>query len=160
MRTTTHGDGALSRRVVMIGGLSLGAFSAVAPGPAGAQSAPVTLSAPEAEARAAAGEILLIDVRTPGELAASGSPAAAAHVDMRSPEFGQQLMALVDGDQSRPVAFICASGARSGRVSSFLAANGFTDVYDVSEGMMGSQAGPGWLARGLPIRSVGSETEN
>jgi hypothetical protein len=32
-------------------------------------------------------------------------------------------------------------------------ARGFTNVYNVSEGMAGSKAGPGWIRRGLPIES-------
>jgi len=30
-------------------------------------------------------------------------------------------------------------------------AQGFTQVYNVKEGMVGSTAGPGWLKRGLPV---------
>lgn len=30
-------------------------------------------------------------------------------------------------------------------------APGFTQVYHVAEGMTSSQAGPGWIKRGLPI---------
>jgi hypothetical protein len=29
---------------------------------------------------------------------------------------------------------------------------GFTNVTNVSEGMLGSRAGPGWLKRNLPIK--------
>jgi hypothetical protein len=31
-----------------------------------------------------------------------------------------------------------------------LAEAGFTSVHDISEGMIGGQNGPGWLARALP----------
>jgi hypothetical protein len=30
-------------------------------------------------------------------------------------------------------------------------AAGFTRILDVPEGMVGSAAGPGWIARGLPV---------
>jgi len=30
-------------------------------------------------------------------------------------------------------------------------AQGFMQVYNVKEGMVGSAAGPGWLKRGLPV---------
>jgi len=30
---------------------------------------------------------------------------------------------------------------------------GFTQVYNVKEGMAGSAAGPGWIARGLPLQA-------
>ena len=32
-----------------------------------------------------------------------------------------------------------------------LEARGFTRVYNVKEGMVGSGAGPGWIKRGLPV---------
>lgn len=28
---------------------------------------------------------------------------------------------------------------------------GFTQVYNIREDMIGSDAGPGWIARGLPV---------
>ena len=31
--------------------------------------------------------------------------------------------------------------------------NGFTRNYKLSEGMFGSSAGPGWLKRGLPVKT-------
>jgi hypothetical protein len=34
-----------------------------------------------------------------------------------------------------------------------LASAGFTDVLDVPEGMLGSGAGPGWIASALPLRA-------
>lgn len=36
-------------------------------------------------------------------------------------------------------------------VARALSRYGYTRVYDVPEGMSGSRAGPGWLARGLPV---------
>jgi rhodanese-related sulfurtransferase len=30
---------------------------------------------------------------------------------------------------------------------------GFTQVYNIDEGMVGSSAGPGWIARGLPVEA-------
>ena len=48
-------------------------------------------------------------------------------------------------------ALICRTGNRTGQVQKFLQAQGFTNVLNVSEGMAGSGAGPGWARRGLPI---------
>jgi rhodanese-related sulfurtransferase len=36
-------------------------------------------------------------------------------------------------------------------VQRYLQSQGFTQVYNVKEGMAGSGAGPGWLKRGLPV---------
>ena len=66
--------------------------------------------------------------------------------------FLQKLDAAVAGDKTRPVALICAGGVRSALVARALANYGFSRVYDVSEGMEGSRAGPGWLARKLPLK--------
>ena len=40
--------------------------------------------------------------------------------------------------------------------SSALAEAGYTQVYNIREGMLGSPDGPGWLARGLPTDPCGS----
>lgn len=109
-----------------------------------------TLDAETAFQRAAAGELILIDIRQPEEWAETGSPEGAHRLDLRSPDFLDRLAALTDGDTNRPIALICASGGRSSRMAKALTEAGFTNVLDVSEGMLGSSAGPGWLARGLP----------
>jgi hypothetical protein len=36
------------------------------------------------------------------------------------------------------------------RVQRLLSASGFSQVHDISEGMLGGEYGPGWLARSLP----------
>jgi rhodanese-related sulfurtransferase len=109
------------------------------------------LSAPEAAARVAAGTLLLVDIRRPDEWAATGSAEGAARLDMREPGFIDALAAAAGGDRGRPIALICAAGVRSARMAARLRAAGFTQVFDVPEGMRGSAAGPGWLARGLPL---------
>jgi rhodanese-related sulfurtransferase len=110
-----------------------------------------TLDAPTAFQRAATGEIVLVDIRQPEEWGQTGSPRGAHRLDMRRPDFIAALTDLAGGDRSRPVAVICATGGRSARLANALTESGFTQVLDVSEGMLGSSAGPGWIARGLPI---------
>ena len=61
-------------------------------------------------------------------------------------------LTAVGGDKSKPVALICASGTRSNRAHRFLESQGFTNLYDVREGMMGRGDAPGWLKRGLPTQ--------
>lgn len=140
----------LSRRVVLalpLAVLAVGTgYTLLRPAIAGP-----TLDAETAFQRATAGELLLIDIRQPDEWAETGSPRGAQRLDLRSPDFIDQLTALANGDTSRPIALICARGGRSARTAKALTDAGFTDVLDVSEGMLGSAAGPGWLARGLPV---------
>ena len=110
-----------------------------------------TLDAETAFQRVKAGEIVLVDIRQPEEWAATGSPQGAHRLDMRRADFLKALAALVDGDRSRPIALICASGGRSARMATALTDARFSNVADISEGMLGSSAGPGWMARGLPV---------
>lgn len=112
------------------------------------------ITAPDAHQQHSDGELLLVDVRTPGEWAESGIAAGAAAIAMQDPELGPKLMELMEGDKSRPIALICRTGVRSGRVAHAMLSAGFTQVYSVGEGMFGSSAGPGWLARGLPIEQL------
>ncbi len=112
---------------------------------------PSRLGAPEAQTMAADGSILLIDIRTPGEWMKSGLPEGAKGLTVTGPEFVDQLLKLMDGDKTKPVALICATGNRTSQVQQYLLANGFTQIADVNEGMMGNPtSGPGWLLRGLP----------
>ncbi len=108
------------------------------------------LDAAEAFRRAEAGEILLVDIRTPEEWARTGSPTPAHRLDMRRKDFLAALADLAGGDPARPIALICATGGRSARLARALEQAGFSQVLDVAEGMLGSSAGPGWIARGLP----------
>lgn len=109
------------------------------------------LTASQAFAQAASGKILFIDIRTPEEWEQTGSGAGAKRLDMRREDFVSELDKLLQGDKSKPVAFICARGVRSSRLSQALRESGYTAVIDVPEGMLGSYAGPGWLERGLPV---------
>jgi rhodanese-related sulfurtransferase len=67
--------------------------------------------------------------------------------------FLNEVLAKVGGDRTAPIALICRTGNRTTQVHRFLKAQGFTQVYNVREGMAGSGAGPGWLARRLPVEA-------
>ncbi|MCB4455436.1 rhodanese-like domain-containing protein [Leisingera sp. McT4-56] len=109
------------------------------------------LTAKEAFALAQAGEITLVDIRTPREWRASGVPAGSHQIDMRRPDFIEALQAAAGPDPAAPVALICARGVRSARMTLALAEAGYSNVIDVPEGMLGSGAGPGWIAGNLPV---------
>lgn len=102
--------------------------------------------------------VVLVDVRTPAEWKQTGVPSGAARISVTQHPQGERgfvadVLALVDGDRNRPIAVICRTGRRSARAERLLERNGFTHVYNVVEGMAGSSAGPGWLARGLPTEA-------
>ena len=122
-----------------------------------AASADPDLTAPEAAAAVSAGKITLIDIRTPPEWKETGVAKGAQLINMLHPQgapgFTNALLDKVKGDKNAPIALICRTGNRTTQVQRFLQAQGFTQVYNVSEGMAGSRAGPGWLARKLPVDS-------
>jgi len=132
-----------------VGGLLglLGGFSAGAAEPG--------LSPVDASTLTAAGKITLVDVRTPAEWRESGVPPGAKRLDYRNRSgdaaFVEQIAAMVGGNRAAPLAIICRSGNRSAQVQTLLIQNGFSHVLNVSEGMWGGAAGPGWLRRGLPV---------
>ncbi len=139
------------RRRVFLAGAGLAAIAGLAtllPQRVGAAPA---LTAPEALERAASGAILLVDIRQPDEWRDTGLGQGARPLDMRRRDFETALLDLAGGDRTRPIALICARGGRSAWLARRLAAAGFTTVIDVPEGMLGSRAGPGWIARGLPV---------
>ena len=115
------------------------------------------LAAPDAAAAVAAGKITLIDIRTPPEWKETGVAKGAKLINMLHPQgasgFTNALLDQVKGDRNAPIALICRTGNRTTQVQRYLQSQGFTQVYNVKEGMAGSGAGPGWLKRGLPVEA-------
>lgn len=144
-----------ARRGVLTGGLAVGglAVATVATAQWFNVAGEITdgkLSVRDAHAAAASGAITLVDIRRPDEWARTGVGQGAVPIDMRDRDFIDQLLTYVT-DKNAPVALICARGVRSRGMTRKLTAAGFTNIIDVPEGMLGSGAGPGWLASGLPI---------
>lgn len=109
------------------------------------------LSAPEAAARVASGDLVLLDIRSPEEWEETGLAQGAWPVSMHRPEFAGELQGIVSRYGAERVALICATGGRTGHVAEVLARNGISGVADVSEGMFGNEDASGWIARGLPV---------
>ncbi len=155
-RQPSEPDGGwLSRRGVLMGAFVLFGAGAIAglawlgrPAPKHDQP---RLTATEAFAAAGAGEITLVDIRTPREWRSTGVPVGSVQIDMRRDDFPEALARALNGDRSAPVALICARGVRSARMVGMLAEAGFSQILDVPEGMLGSRAGPGWIAGNLPV---------
>lgn len=120
---------------------------------ASALAADLDLSPEEALAKAQAGEIRLIDIRTPPEWRQTGVAPTAQRLDMTDPKFVEQLLNALNGDKAAPIALICRTGSRSGYAQKQLQKLGFTQVYNIPEGMIGNPTGPGWIRRGLPVDS-------
>ena len=128
------------------------AFLVLLLGAIGARAQP-DISAPQAFERMKQGGLLIIDVRTPEEWRETGVIPGARRVDFyRGPQtLLKFVLETVGGDRNAPIAFVCHSGSRSIQAQKYLQSQGFTQVYNLKEGMAGSAAGPGWLNRPLPV---------
>lgn len=142
-------DSGITRRTAVTGLASMALIAL----PAKASAVEI-IDAQSAHARAEAGAVLLVDIRTPEEWRETGVPESAVAITMHSQDFLIRLEEAVAGDRTRPIALICARGNRSRFVADELARRGYTNLLDVSEGMVGSPSGPGWISRGLPLRAV------
>ena len=105
------------------------------------------------------GKLTIIDIRRPAEWRETGMPDTSVGISLQNflkkirKQFPNDVFAALDGDQSRAVALICASGGRSAYAVGLLQEAGFVNVYDISGGMRGNGQAPGWMARNLPIVS-------
>jgi rhodanese-related sulfurtransferase len=117
-----------------------------------------TIVSPDQALRLArGGQVTIIDIRRPDEWRQTGLPAGAERATVRFSrgpnEFLRKNAKLTQDAKSRPIALICAAGVRSGFAAKLLASRGYTQVLDISEGMLGNGHGAGWLARNLPINT-------
>lgn len=106
--------------------------------------APATLENLDAQRFKAAAEAkhgLLLDVRTPGEVA-RGKLAGASVIDFNGGKFEQKVALLA---KDKPIFVYCASGNRSGQAAAQMQKLGFREVYNLTGGMRA------WNAAGLPV---------
>lgn len=113
------------------------------------------LTAVEAREMAASGRAVLIDIRRPDEWRATGIPAGAKRADASQKDgpagFLHDVLEITADRRDVTLVLICRTGNRTARARAFLLSKGFTTVYHVKEGVAGSEAGPGWFKRGLPV---------
>jgi phage shock protein E len=86
-------------------------------------------------------EVVLIDVRTPGEYA-SGFIPGAVNIDFKSDDFGQRLDSL---DKSRTYMLYCAGGGRSDRAAELMKEKEFKNVRSLEGGLSA------WTESGLAV---------
>lgn len=116
-------------------------------------TAPDTLAALRADA------IRLVDVRSREEWQETGLAEGAWPISLHEKRFENRLFAARDLAGDRDIALICATGGRTAAIMRALRRAKYTGFIDVSEGMLGSRAGPGWIATGLPIVSMDQALE-
>lgn len=115
------------------------------------------LAAPDAYAQAQAGKLTLIDIRRPEAWRQTGVAKNALRINMAHPQgaagFVGQVAVEVGGDRNSPIGLICRTRNRTTQMQQALRKAGFTQVYNIKEGMAGSSAGAGWIARGLSVEA-------
>lgn len=113
------------------------------------------ISAEEALAMTRSGQAILIDIRTPDEWRQTGIPSGARRANASDPQgpaaFLQEVLDIVGDQRTQAIAIICRTGNRTTKARAFLMSKGFAEVYNVKEGVAGSDAGDGWFKRGLPV---------
>ncbi len=138
-----------SRRVFLTGAIAAVA-AGIALNAAPVQAGEATMTPPEAHMAAVAGDIILVDIRTPPEWAQTGIGEGAIALDMTQKDFVDSLVKLRNTYPEKPIAVICRTGNRSGYVFDALTKQGFPGLVNVPEGMAGGRNGKGWIPRGLP----------
>ena len=107
------------------------------------------IPADEAWELAGQGRLTIIDIRTPQEWRQTGVAEGVVRINMLHPNgpsgFAAEVLRQVDGDRDAPIGLICRTGNRTTQVQRYLLSQGFTQVYNIREGMAGSAAGPGEL---------------
>ena len=88
---------------------------------------------------------IVLDVRTPGEVA-KGKLAGASVIDFTAPKFEQKVSLMA---RDKPVFVYCHSGGRSGQAVALMTKLGFTKVYNLGGGISA------WKAAGLPVEAGG-----
>jgi rhodanese-related sulfurtransferase len=86
--------------------------------------------------------VMLIDVRTPTEIARGGIPGA------RSIPLHLLPLHLEHLNDERPLVFYCQSGARSAQACAFLAGRGRQRLFNLRGGIIG------WVQSGHPVGQV------
>lgn len=86
-------------------------------------------------------DLLVLDVRTPNEVAA-GKIENATVVDFQGATFNSIIDQL---DKAQPVLVYCAVGGRSGTTVKMMKEKGFKEVYNLSGGIQA------WAAAGKPL---------
>jgi rhodanese-related sulfurtransferase len=116
----------------------------------------VTMPVAEAHAKALAGEIVLVDVRTPQEWKETGIPATAHAITMHQDArpFLSALKNALGNNLEKPLAIICRTGNRTSSLYPELKRAGFKSVINVVEGVAGGPYGAGWSKSGLPLRDA------
>lgn len=85
---------------------------------------------------------VVVDLRTPEELAQQGKIAGAVEIDYFSDNFEPAIQAL---DTGKVYLLYCAGGGRSGETAEIMRDLGFKQIYNLKEGFKG------WAKQKMPV---------
>ena len=74
-------------------------------------------------------DIIVIDVRTPEEIAEIGAIEGSTNIDFKAADFKEKVSSL---DKSKEYILFCRTGNRSGQASQIMADLGFSNVNNLS----------------------------
>ncbi|MFT5512213.1 MAG: rhodanese-related sulfurtransferase [Bacteroidia bacterium] len=77
-------------------------------------------------------DVVMVDVRTPGEVADGYIKGASHFIDFYGDDFQEKVKGL---DKSKTYVIYCRSGGRSGKAAEFMVENGFKTVYNLEGGI-------------------------
>ncbi len=107
-----------------------------------AQNQQKDLSAEEFNKKMNTKNTVVIDLRTPPEIASKGKIKGAMEIDYLSKDAEAKIKAL---DKSKTYLLYCAGGGRSGECMELMTKNGFKQVYHMNKGFSD------WLKQGYEI---------
>ena len=125
-------------------------FAAMVGTAALAQGPLPSVSVKEAHQQASDGKMVIVDIRTPGEWAETGTPQGAVRLDMTERDFPTKLATLQKQIGDKAVGIICRTANRTSYVQEVLTRHGFK-LINIRGGMAGNPGNPGWIASGLPV---------
>lgn len=79
-------------------------------------------------------DVVVIDVRTPAEVAEGYIKGTHLFINYNSSDFEKEIAKL---DKDKIYILYCRSGARSAKASYYLSSNGFKNVYNLENGISG-----------------------
>lgn len=109
------------------------------------------ISVQETHELKASDAVALVDVRRESEWRDTGMAEGAIGATLQDDDFLEQVLAVVGGDKSKPVALICRSGGRSAKAQKMLEADGYTTVINVAGGTLD------WIKQDLPLQEYAAD---
>ena len=107
--------------------------------------------------------LIIIDVRNKEEWKETGIIPNSLLIQMLSAgrtirkEYISELLIALGEDKNIKAAIICHSGGRSSATVELLKNEGFNNIFNISEGMVGNGSTTGWINRNLPLIACNKE---